>query len=72
MAGFNPHWERASCLQPQWPRLGQTLFKDCRRAGYSPGHHRWVVVVHEGRTNFSELQAELAGGRQYRLLYDAF
>lgn len=31
-----------------------------------------VVVVHEGRTNFSELQAELAGGRQYRLQYYAF
>jgi ATP-dependent DNA ligase len=26
-----------------------------------------VVVVHEGRTNFSELQAELAAGRQDRL-----
>jgi bifunctional non-homologous end joining protein LigD len=31
-----------------------------------------VVVVHEGRTNFSELQAELARGRQDRLLYYAF
>ncbi|MBR1003677.1 bifunctional non-homologous end joining protein LigD [Bradyrhizobium japonicum] len=31
-----------------------------------------VVVIHEGRTNFSELQAELAGGRQDRLLYYAF
>jgi bifunctional non-homologous end joining protein LigD len=31
-----------------------------------------VVVVHEGRTNFSELQAELAGGRQDRLVYYAF
>lgn len=31
-----------------------------------------VVVVHEGRTNFSELQAELAGRRQDRLLYYAF
>jgi bifunctional non-homologous end joining protein LigD len=31
-----------------------------------------VVVVHEGRTNFSELQAELAGERQDRLLYYAF
>lgn len=31
-----------------------------------------VVVVHEGRTNFSELQAELAQGRQDRLLYYAF
>src|SRR6185312_15695116 len=31
-----------------------------------------VVVVHEGRTNFSELQAELAGGRQDRLIYYAF
>src|SRR3954467_4757078 len=26
-----------------------------------------VVVIHEGRTNFSELQAELAAGRQGRL-----
>lgn len=49
----------------QRPRLGQTLFKDCRRAGYSPAIiDGEVVVVHEGRTNFSELQAELAGGRQ--------
>jgi bifunctional non-homologous end joining protein LigD len=31
-----------------------------------------VVLVHEGRTNFSELQAELAGGRQDRLQYYAF
>jgi ATP-dependent DNA ligase len=31
-----------------------------------------VVVVHEGRTNFSELQAELAAGRQERLVYHAF
>jgi bifunctional non-homologous end joining protein LigD len=31
-----------------------------------------VVVVHEGRTNSSELQAELAAGGQARLVYDAF
>jgi bifunctional non-homologous end joining protein LigD len=31
-----------------------------------------VVVVHEGCTNFSELQAELAAGRQGRLVYYAF
>jgi ATP-dependent DNA ligase len=31
-----------------------------------------VVVVHEGRTKFSELQAELAAGRQRRLVYYAF
>jgi bifunctional non-homologous end joining protein LigD len=31
-----------------------------------------VVVVHESRTNFSELQAELAAGRQDRLVYYAF
>jgi bifunctional non-homologous end joining protein LigD len=31
-----------------------------------------VVVVHEGRTNFSELQAELAAGRQGRFVYYAF
>jgi bifunctional non-homologous end joining protein LigD len=31
-----------------------------------------VVVIHEGRTNFSELQAELAGGKQDRLIYYAF
>jgi bifunctional non-homologous end joining protein LigD len=29
-------------------------------------------VAHEGRTNFSELQAELAAGRQDRLVYYAF
>ena len=31
-----------------------------------------VVVVHEGRTNFAELQAELAAGRQDRLVFYAF
>ena len=31
-----------------------------------------VVVIHEGRTNFSELQAELAAGKQDRLVYYAF
>ena len=31
-----------------------------------------VVVIHEGRTNFSELQAELAAGKQGRLVYYAF
>jgi bifunctional non-homologous end joining protein LigD len=31
-----------------------------------------VVIVHEGRTNFSELQADLASGKQDRLLYYAF
>lgn len=31
-----------------------------------------VVVIHEGRTNFSELQADLAKGNQDRLLYYAF
>jgi bifunctional non-homologous end joining protein LigD len=31
-----------------------------------------VVVVHGSRTNFSELQAELAAGRQDRLVYYAF
>ena len=30
------------------------------------------MVVHEDRTNFSELQAELAAGRQDRLLHYAF
>jgi bifunctional non-homologous end joining protein LigD len=31
-----------------------------------------VIVDHEGRTNFSELQAELAAGKQDRLVYYAF
>jgi bifunctional non-homologous end joining protein LigD len=31
-----------------------------------------VAVVYEGRTNFSELQAELAAGRQDRLVFYAF
>jgi bifunctional non-homologous end joining protein LigD len=31
-----------------------------------------VVVIHEGRTNFSELQAELAAGGQRRLVFYAF
>jgi bifunctional non-homologous end joining protein LigD len=31
-----------------------------------------VVVVHDGRTNFSALQADLAKGSQERLLYYAF
>jgi bifunctional non-homologous end joining protein LigD len=30
------------------------------------------VVIHEGRTNFSELQAELAAGGQDRLIFYAF
>jgi bifunctional non-homologous end joining protein LigD len=31
-----------------------------------------LVVIHEGRTNFSELQADLGAGRQDRLVYYAF
>src|ERR1700748_3210480 len=31
-----------------------------------------VVVIHEGRTNFSELQADLANGRQDRMVFYAF
>src|ERR1700755_2208950 len=31
-----------------------------------------VVVIKDGRTNFSELQAELAAGRQDRLVFYAF
>jgi bifunctional non-homologous end joining protein LigD len=31
-----------------------------------------VVVIHEGRTNFSELRAELAAGKQDRLVYYVF
>ncbi|WP_349520725.1 hypothetical protein [Bradyrhizobium canariense] len=31
-----------------------------------------VVVIHEGRTNFSELQADLGRGDQDRLIYFAF
>jgi hypothetical protein len=31
-----------------------------------------VVVIHEGRTNFSELQAGLPAGRQDRLVFYAF
>jgi bifunctional non-homologous end joining protein LigD len=31
-----------------------------------------VVVVHEGRTNFSELQSDLASGKQRRMVYYAF
>ncbi|WLB24196.1 non-homologous end-joining DNA ligase [Bradyrhizobium japonicum] len=31
-----------------------------------------VVVIHEGRTNFSELQADLAKGRQDRMVFYAF
>jgi bifunctional non-homologous end joining protein LigD len=31
-----------------------------------------VVVVHEGRTNFSELQADLANGNQRRMIFYAF
>jgi hypothetical protein len=29
-------------------------------------------LIHEGRTNFSELQAEVAAGKQDRLIYYAF
>jgi bifunctional non-homologous end joining protein LigD len=31
-----------------------------------------VVVVHEGRSNFSELQADLASGKQRRMVFYAF
>jgi bifunctional non-homologous end joining protein LigD len=31
-----------------------------------------VVIVHEGRTNFSELQADLASGKQRRMIFYAF
>jgi hypothetical protein len=31
-----------------------------------------VAVIHEGRTNFSELHAALPAGRQERLIYYAF
>lgn len=31
-----------------------------------------AVVIHEGRTNFSELQADLASGRQDRMVFYAF
>jgi bifunctional non-homologous end joining protein LigD len=31
-----------------------------------------VVVVHEGRTNFSELQADLASGKQRRMVFYVF
>jgi bifunctional non-homologous end joining protein LigD len=31
-----------------------------------------VVVIKDGRTNFSELQAELAAGRQDKLVFYAF
>lgn len=31
-----------------------------------------AVVIHEGRTNFSELQADLASGRQDRIVFYAF
>jgi bifunctional non-homologous end joining protein LigD len=31
-----------------------------------------VVVVHKGRTNFSELQADLASGKQRRMVFYAF
>jgi bifunctional non-homologous end joining protein LigD len=31
-----------------------------------------IVVVHDGRTNFSELQADLAAGKQRRMVFYAF
>ena len=55
--------------------LDQTVFTHCwryrhfRRARRIDGE---VVVVHEARTNFSELQAELAAGAQDRLIFYAF
>ena len=61
-------------LHPQRAGLDQTLHRiagalDIRGQAIIDGE---VVVVHEGRTNFSELQAELAAGRQGRLVYYAF
>jgi bifunctional non-homologous end joining protein LigD len=54
--------------------LDKAFFRYCRC--FRPSNQALidgeVVVVHEGRTNFSELQAELAGDRQDRLLFYAF
>ena len=65
-----PHRRRhPQGLHPQRSRLGKAVLRHRRRLRPPIGE---VVVVHEGRTNFSELQAELAGGRQDRLLFYAF
>src|ERR1039457_6839368 len=49
----------------------------CRREGIAASIERAifdgeVVVIKDGRTNFSELQAELASGRQRGLVIYAF
>jgi bifunctional non-homologous end joining protein LigD len=75
LSGSNsPEQGKAESLYAQRARLDETLFSHCRRARH-PGQaiiDGEVVVIHEGRTNFSELQAELAGKRQDRLVFYAF
>ena len=57
-----------------WREGSRPLIVRCRRVGHiGRGHHRRRGGGrHDGRTNFSELQAQLAAGRQGRLVYYAF
>jgi bifunctional non-homologous end joining protein LigD len=75
LSGSNsPEQGKAESLYAQRARLDETLFSHCRRARH-PGQaiiDGEVVVIYERRTNFSELQAELAGKRQDRLVFYAF
>ncbi len=61
-------------LHPKRAGLDQALYRNCWRARHTRrSHHRWRGGRGpRGRTNFSELQAELAAGRQGRLVYYAF
>jgi bifunctional non-homologous end joining protein LigD len=54
----------AEGLHPQWAGLDKAVLSHCRRARHSrTGHYRRGGGGRpEGRTNFSELQAELAAG----------
>jgi bifunctional non-homologous end joining protein LigD len=68
-----PEQGQAQGLHQKRPGLDQAVLRDRRRTRYSqPGHpRRRSGVIKHGRTNFSELQAELAAGRQDRLVFYA-
>jgi bifunctional non-homologous end joining protein LigD len=65
---------QAQGLHAQRFGLDQAFIHDCGALDV-PGQaivDGEVVVIHEGRTNFSELQADLSTGRHDRLVYYAF
>jgi hypothetical protein len=73
--GCGPGSDQEVCLRSKAIRTDDQALLPIARALDIPGQailDGEVVVVHEGRANFSELQAELARGRQARMFYYAF